>query len=89
MPIKDAAKKALRQSFRKKKQNLAYKNKIKSLQKEAKSLLAQGKNKDAEKLLPSIYKILDKAAKTGMIKKNAAAREKSRITAAINPKSRQ
>ena len=34
-----------------------------------------------------IYKSLDKAAKTGVIKKNAAARKKSRVTKLINIKS--
>jgi len=33
--------------------------------------------------LPQIYKSLDKAAKTGLIKKNTASRKKSRMAKAI------
>jgi ribosomal protein S20 len=34
-------------------------------------------------MMPKVQKILDKAAKTGYIKKNAASRKKSRIVAMI------
>ena len=35
---------------------------------------------EAQQLLSQVYKALDKAAKTGVLKKNAASRKKSRIT---------
>lgn len=38
---------------------------------------------EAKKLLPEIYKALDKGAKEGVIKKNTASRKKSRIAKAI------
>jgi len=38
------------------------------------------KIEEAKKLLPQVYKILDKAAKERVIKKNTVARKKSRIT---------
>ncbi len=38
---------------------------------------------EAEKLLPLAYKALDKAVKRGVIKKNAAARKKSRLVRLI------
>ncbi|MFH1780869.1 MAG: 30S ribosomal protein S20 [Candidatus Nealsonbacteria bacterium] len=79
MPIKNAAKKALRQSFRRQKINTHYERTIKSLIKEAKSLVSQKKAKEAKNLLPDIYQILDKAAKVGTIKKNNASRRKSRL----------
>lgn len=47
--------------------------------KEANSLLTANKVEEAEKLLPRIYKALDKAAKRGVIKKNTASRKKSRM----------
>jgi len=84
MPIKNAAKKALRQSFRRQKINAHYEHKIKSLIKEARTLVAQKKAKEAKNLLPDIYQILDKAAKVGTIKKNNASRRKSRITKLIS-----
>jgi len=83
MPIKKSAKKALRQSERRRIRNLQRKRKIKNLLKEVKILVSQKKQEEAKKLLPQIYKILDKAAKTGLIKKNTAARKKSRIAKAI------
>ena len=43
-----------------------------------------GKSKaEAEKMLPAVYKALDKAAKRGVIKPNTASRKKSRLMAAI------
>ncbi len=54
--------------------------------KEALSLVAAKKQAEAQKLLPEIYKALDKAAKVGVIKKNNASRRKSRLTKAIEKK---
>ena len=84
MAVTKSAKKALRQSIRRRTGNLIYKNKIKSLIKKTRFLVSQDKIKEAKNLLPQVYKILDKAAKVGIIKKNAAARKKSRITRLIN-----
>ncbi len=44
-----------------------------------KKLIAEGKSKEAEKLVSTAYAIYDKAAKSGYIKKNTAARKKSRL----------
>jgi len=83
MPITKSAKKSLRQNKRRAIRNVKRKRKIKDLMKEVKKLISQNKAKEAEKLLPEIYKSLDKAAKTKVIKKNTASRKKSRITRAI------
>lgn len=84
MPIKKSAKKALRQSKKRRARNLGRKKKIKDLTKEIRNLISQKKIKEAKALLPQIYKILDKAAKVGTIKKNTASRKKSRITKLVN-----
>lgn len=84
MPITKSAKKALRQSKKRQKQNTAKKRNIKDLVKQAKVLVGDGKTEEAKKLLPQIYKTLDKTAKAGTIKKNAASRKKSRMTKLIN-----
>ena len=84
MPIKQAAKKALRQSFKHQKRNLAYHDKAKDLIKKVRNLVAQKKINEAKSLLSETYQALDKAAKVGVIKKNAAARKKSRITKLVN-----
>ena len=80
MPITKSAKKALRQSLKRKSKNLFYKKNIKSLFKEVKKLISQKKVEEAKKLLPKIYKALDKASKVGIIKSRTADRKKSRIT---------
>ena len=77
MPITKSAKKALRQSFTRKARNLRRKNNYKNNLKEFKNLTSAGKNDEAQKLLPKVYKALDKAAKTNVIAKNKAARLKS------------
>lgn len=84
MPITKSAKKALRQNKKRAIRNVKKKRKIKDLIKEVKNLISQNKTEEAKKLLPQIYKSLDKAAKTKVIKKNTASRKKSRITKLIN-----
>ena len=77
MPITQSAKKALRQSLTRKARNLRRKNNYKNNLKELKNLASAGKNDEAKKLLPKVYKALDKAAKTNVIEKTKAARLKS------------
>ncbi|MBU3934668.1 30S ribosomal protein S20 [Patescibacteria group bacterium] len=80
MAITKSAKKAIRQNARRRIKNIIYKDKIKSLVKEVCSLVAEKKNDEAKKILPQVYKVLDKASKKGVIKKNTADRKKSRLT---------
>ena len=79
-----AAKKSLRQGKKRKAFNAKRKNNVKDLFKRVKSLIAEKKNEEAKKLLPVIYKALDKAVKTGVIKKNNASRRKSRIAKSLS-----
>ncbi len=83
MPITRSAKKALRQSARRRDYNLLRKEAYKELVKKIKKTLRDNKPKDARDALPGLYAALDKAAKTNAIKKNKASRLKSRITQAI------
>ena len=82
-PITKSAKKAIRKGERKRARNIIYKDKIKDLSKQVKNLVSNKKIEEAKKLLPQLYKAFDKAAKTGVIKKNNASRKKSRITKSI------
>ena len=84
MPITSSAKKALRQSIRKRAENLRYLNKFRLLSKQVKKLVLEKKTADAKALLPKLYKALDKAAKKFVLTKNTAARYKSRLTRLIN-----
>lgn len=86
MPITRSAIKALRQSGRRHARNLAKSDAYKKVIKEIKKLAATGKQIDAQKLLSRLYKAVDKAAKTNIIKKNKASRIKSRITKKLSIK---
>ena len=83
MPITESAKKALRNSARKRLFNLARKDLVRKTLKKFAKFIAEKKIDEARKLMPEIQKVLDKAAKTGLIKKNTAARKKSRLARAI------
>ncbi len=52
---------------------------MRKLIKEAHTLLSNKNIEEVEKMMPRIYKAIDKAAKRGVIKKNTASRKKSRI----------
>lgn len=79
MPILESAKKALRQNKKRKTHNLEYKNKVKSLVKKALIFARENKTDELKQMIPSLYKAVDKAVKIGVLKKNTAARKKSRI----------
>ncbi len=83
MPNTRSAAKALRQSKKRRAKNLAKKTKYKNEIKEFKRLLAAGDIDGAKKLLPMVYRKIDKTAKAGVIKKNKAARLKSKASRAL------
>jgi ribosomal protein S20 len=69
----------LRKSKKRRLENLKIKERIKKIKKEIKSLIQENKTEEAKKMLPLLYKTLDKAAKRGTIKEGKADREKSKI----------
>ncbi len=79
MPITKSAKKALRQSTRRRVRNLKKKEAYKKAVKETRGLALAGKISEAANTLSAAYKALDKAAKTNVISKNTASRKKSRL----------
>ena len=83
MPITSSAKKALRSSDKKRVYNLRRKAAIDNTLKKFRKLVSDKKVKEAAALLPSVYQALDKAVKTGYIKKNNSSRTKSRAVAAL------
>lgn len=83
MPVTKTTKRRPAQIERRRAVNAKRVIEMRKLIKEANVLLTENKVEDAEKLLPKIYKALDKAAKRGVIKKNTAARKKSRMTKKI------
>ena len=84
MPITSSAKKALRASLRKKVFNDRRKREMRAAIKNLQILVGEKKRDEARALLPKAYTAIDKAEKRGVIKKNAASRKKSRLTALVN-----
>ena len=79
MPITESAKKALRQSKKRRAKNLQKQNDYKIAVKKIAKLTKAGKKDEATKAIPDAYKAIDKAAKVGVIKKNKASRLKSKV----------
>lgn len=79
MPITSSAKKALRASKNKAVYNEKRKDAISDTVKKIKKLVLEKKVKEAEALLSTAFKAIDKAAKTHLIHKNTASRKKSRL----------
>ena len=83
MPITKGAEKAHRSSLRKRVYNVRRKSEMSEVVKKVRKHIGAGQAKEAASMLPAAYKAIDKAAKRGVIKKNTAARKKSRLSAAI------
>jgi len=84
MPITESAKKALRNSKRKRGFNLARKETLTGSIKTFKKLIVAGKAEEAVKMFSTVEQAIDKAAKTNLIKANNASRKKSRLKAVLS-----
>ncbi len=83
MPITSSAKKALRNSNKKRVFNIRRKKAVESAVKELKGFIKEGKKEELLKVYSKIQKALDKAAKEHTLSKNTASRKKSRISKLI------
>jgi small subunit ribosomal protein S20 len=83
MPIKTAAKKYMRVTDRKTAVNKRVKGVLKSTIRKTKEAITEKDVKVAKEAYQIAQAAIDKAAKRGIIKKNTAARKKSRLSAAI------
>ena len=83
MPNIQSAKKALRQNITRRARNLKKREAYKSAVKTYKKLIEAKKIDEAKAQLAKVHQALDKAAKSGVIKKNKAGRIKSRLSHAI------
>jgi small subunit ribosomal protein S20 len=84
MPIKKASFKSLRQSKKRRARNLRVKTPLLSSIKAAKKLAESKKIEEAKAAVLKTVKMLDRAAAKGIIKKNTAARKKSRLMKKLN-----
>lgn len=83
MPITTSAKKALRNSRRKRVFNMARKETLTAAIKKFRKLVTTGKIDEAKKMMSEVDQAIDKAAKTNLIKGNNADRKKSRLAALL------
>jgi small subunit ribosomal protein S20 len=79
MPIKKAAKKYMRVTERKTAKNKITKGIFRSNIKKTREAVSAGNTEEAQKWLKASLKSLDKASQKKVIKKNTAARRKSRL----------
>jgi small subunit ribosomal protein S20 len=84
MPITQSAKKALRQNKTRHARNVVKKEAYKKVVIKYRKAIAAKATDEAAKMLPLVFKALDKAAKTKVIEKNKASRLKSRLSQLIS-----
>lgn len=77
MPNIKSAKKRLRQSHKRREHNKDVKSSIRTV---TKRLLQTESHDEAEEMLRQAMSMLDRAARRGILPKNAVARRKSRLT---------
>lgn len=79
MPNIASAKKRARQNEKRRRKNQAQRSAMRTQEKKVRALVAEKKLDEAQKASEKLVSLVDKAAKTNLIHKNAAARKKSRI----------
>lgn len=89
MPNTKSAKKRLRQSLDRRTRNRATKSVLKTLVKKVRGSIAEGNVAQGEEIFRAAARKLDQAAGKRVIHRNAAARVKSRLTAALKAAKQQ
>ncbi len=89
MPIKNSAKKYVRVTTRKTLKNKKIRGVYRGAIKKTREAIIAKKAKLAEELLKKTLKALDKATQKKVLKKNTAARYKSRLNKAVKELSRK
>jgi small subunit ribosomal protein S20 len=79
-----SALKAHRQNLKRRERNKSNRSFLRSTLKDFSAKLQQGKAQEIKDSLPKLYSAIDKAAQKKALSKNAAARQKSRLTARLN-----
>lgn len=79
-----SSKKRILTAERNAEKNVAFKSSIKTAIKKALELGAGKDEKALQEAISKVYKLCDKAVVKGILKKNTAARKKSRLTIALN-----
>ena len=83
MPNHKSAEKRVRQNERRRVINRSNRARLRTAIKNLRGTLAKGAGKDAAELLPQTISEIDKAVQKGVLHRNAAARQKSRLTVRV------
>lgn len=83
MPIKENAKKYMKVTAKKTDRNKVVKGVFKRAIKATREAISAGDTKKAQEMFARAQKSLDKAVEKNIMKKNTAARKKSRLNAAV------
>ena len=84
MPNIKSAKKRVLTNKRQCEENVLVNSRMKNSIKKLEKTIQEGNKKESEKELNVTLKNIDKALNAGLIKKNTAARRKSRLTKSVN-----
>jgi len=84
MPVHRSAAKRIRQSKKRRIKNRSVKSALKTKIKKFNKFIATQKIDKAREILPDLLSQCDKAASQGIIHKNTASRQKSRLTKRVN-----
>ena len=84
MPNIKSAKKRVLTNKRQCEENILVGSRMKNSVKKLEKAIKEGNKKESEKELNVTLKNIDKALNAGLIKKNTAARKKSRLTKSVN-----
>jgi small subunit ribosomal protein S20 len=79
-----SALKAHRQNLKRRERNKSNRSLLRSTLKDFSAKLQAGKAQEIKDSLPKLYATIDKAAQKQALSKNAAARQKSRLTIRLN-----
>jgi small subunit ribosomal protein S20 len=84
MPSHKSAEKRMRQSERRREINRSNRARVRTSIKKMRGVLDGGNPQDMQSMLPTTISEIDKAVQKGALHRNAAARQKSRLTARAN-----
>jgi small subunit ribosomal protein S20 len=84
MPNHKSAEKRVRQTERRRVINRRNRTRLRTSIKDLRAALGKGSDKDAAAILPATVSAIDKAVQKGVLHRNAAARQKARLTARVN-----
>lgn len=79
-----SAEKRTRQNIKRRLRNRALKSNYRTELKKFMALISEEKAEDAQKMLPHIHKVIDKAHTKGIVPKNTASRKKSQVSLMLN-----